>query len=345
MKERFVENIFFFGLFGFVGYLIWQIVAPFFAALALAAIIAVVWYPIYRKITNFLPRKNKTVGALVSVILIALTIFAPLFILGYLLFLQIAAFYATTAAGGTSEITDSIHSFQSLVSHYFPSLSFDLTNYVNEAAGWLVGHTGDIFASTASTVFLLFIMLIALYYLLKDGAACVAEAVRLSPLPDTQDAYILKKLSISIRSVVLGTLSVALIQGILTSIGFFVFGMSDPVLWGGVAAIGALIPGVGTSVVFIIAVIFLIMSQSYGVAVGLAIWGIFAVGLIDNFLGPYLMSRGAELHPFLVLLSVLGGVALLGPVGLLLGPVTLSFFTVLLELYTTYVRGEKKHVG
>jgi predicted PurR-regulated permease PerM len=188
-------------------------------------------------------------------------------------------------------------------------------------------------------------MLIALYYMFKDGPEFVRKIVRLSPLPDAQDEHILTKLSLSIRSVVLGTLTVALIQGILTAFGFALFGISQPVLWGSVAAIGALIPGVGTSFVFAGVVLVSLLGGNYGVALGLAIWGMFAVGLVDNLLGPYLMSRGAKLHPFAVLLAVLGGVVLFGPVGFLVGPVALSFFMVLLELYSLHVvaRERKQH--
>lgn len=340
-----IENIFFFGLFGFVGYLIWRIVSPFFVALALAAIIAVVWYPIFARIVRVMPRKNKALASLISVFLITVTIFAPLFVLGYLLFVQIAAFYEATTAAGTAQVTNTLGELTNALNQFLPGFSFDVAGYLKQMAGWLVSHFGDIFAGTASTVFMLFIMLIALYYMLKDGSEITQGLVRMSPLQDAEDAHILKRLSISIRSVMLGTLAVALVQGILTAVGFTIFGMEQPILWGSVAAVAALIPGVGTSIVFVSAVVLLLSSHAYGVALGLGIWGVFAVGLIDNLLGPYLMGRGAELHPFMVLMSVLGGVALFGPLGFLLGPVALSLFSVLLELYSLHVRRNKKNAG
>ncbi len=336
MKERLLEHIFFFGIFGLVGYLIWQIVAPFIGSLALAAIIATVCYPFSQRVLRIVPRRNRSVGALLSVLLIACTIFIPLFILSYVLFIQAVSFYETMN-GDTQGLGPSLQALETKIEGYFPGLSLDLAGYLQQGAGWLASHMGAIFAGTASTLLLLFIMLIALYYMLKDGPEFVKTAVRLSPLPDSQDEHILSKLSLSVRSVVLGTLAVALIQGLLTAIGFTIFGISQPVLWGSVAAVGALIPGVGTSVVFIGAIGAALLAGSYGVAIGLAIWGMFAVGLVDNFLGPYLMSRGAKLHPFAVLLSVLGGVVLFGPIGFLIGPVALSLFTVLLELYSLHI--------
>ena len=161
--------------------------------------------------------------------------------------------------------------------------------------------------------------------------------VQISPLPDKDDEHILRKLAISIRSVALGTVLTALIQGTLTAIGLSFFGFERAVLWGCIAAIGALIPGIGTSIVFIPAILFLVYTGQYVTAGGVFIWSALAVGLIDNLVGPYLMSRGNKLHPFFILLSVLGGISLFGPIGFILGPVSLTLLLVLLELYSIHI--------
>ena len=126
----------------------------------------------------------------------------------------------------------------------------------------------------------------------------------------------------------------ALIQGILTAVGFALFGVPNPTLWGSVAAIAALVPSVGTALVLFPAILFLYWSGAALSALGLLLWGATAVGLIDNFLGPKLAGRGMRLHPFLILLSILGGIALFGPIGFLLGPLVLSMLFVLLEIYS-----------
>ena len=123
----------------------------------------------------------------------------------------------------------------------------------------------------------------------------------------------------------------------MTGLGLWIFGFDRAILWGSIAAIGALVPGVGTVVVFIPAVLFSIVTGSYVTAIGVALWGALAVGFIDNLLGPYLMSRGNKMHPFLILLSVLGGMLLFGPIGFIIGPVVTSLFIVLLELYSMHI--------
>jgi predicted PurR-regulated permease PerM len=129
---------------------------------------------------------------------------------------------------------------------------------------------------------------------------------------------------------------------VLTAFGLWLFGFDRAVLWGLVAAFGALIPGVGTMIVFVPALIYLAFSGMYVQFVGVAVWGAVAVGLIDNFLGPYLMSRGNSMHPFLILLSVLGGIATFGPIGFIVGPVIMSLFKVLLELYSIHLSDQKQ---
>ena len=122
-------------------------------------------------------------------------------------------------------------------------------------------------------------------------------------------------------------------QGVVSGIGLSLFGVPNPVLWGVVAGFAALIPTLGTSLVLIPAALFLLTKGAFVAAIGLFIWALFAVGLIDNFLSPRLVGKGAQLHPLLVLLSVLGGISLFGPAGLILGPLCSSLLLALLSIY------------
>ena len=188
----------------------------------------------------------------------------------------------------------------------------------------------------------IFIFLIALYYLFKDGHKLKTAVVALSPLQDIHDETIFDKLVLAINSVIKGSLAVAFIQGILTAVGLAIFGVPNAVLWSSVAAITALIPGIGTALVLLPAILYLYFSGQTLFAVGLLLWGMTAVGLVDNFLGPKLVERGMRLHPFLILLSILGGISFFGPLGFLLGPLVLSLLFALLEIYFAI---RKEHEG
>ena len=106
-----------------------------------------------------------------------------------------------------------------------------------------------------------------------------------------------------------------------------------------VTSLAALVPGVGTALVMAPAIGFLLISGQTVSAIGLLVWGVAAVGLIDNFLGPVLMGRGVHLPPLVILLAVLGGLAFFGPVGIFLGPLTVS---LLIALFTLYADSGKK---
>jgi predicted PurR-regulated permease PerM len=212
--------------------------------------------------------------------------------------------------------------------------SKNLSTYAETALQWIIQHVGSAASGVVGVFLKSFLFFIALYYLLRDGGRLKEKLVELSPLRDSYDEQIFDKLELAVHSVIKGNLTIALLQGILTGIGFTIFGVPNSFLWGTVAALAALIPGLGTGLVFVPTVLFMFFTGNVSAALGLAIWGLFAVGLIDNFLGPQLIGKGVNLHPLLVLLSVLGGLSLFGPIGLFLGPLSLSLLFAFLSIYT-----------
>jgi predicted PurR-regulated permease PerM len=153
------------------------------------------------------------------------------------------------------------------------------------------------------------------------------------------DSHIFIKLEQAVKSIFVGSMSVAILQGISIGLSFNIFGVPNPALWGSIAAIAALIPGIGTSLVLVPGILYLFITGNTGPAIGQAIWGITAIIVIDNMLGSYLVNRGIKIHQFVILLSVLGGIVFFGPIGFVLGPLVLAFLFSLLEIY----RSTKKH--
>lgn len=341
--NRIVEYVFFFGLMGVVAFLVWEMLQPFVSALALAAIIVTVSYPLYEKIRFKVPKRNETAAALVATVVVFLIVFAPLLFISSALVNEAVSVYRIV---GSEQIgfENSLNDFEKTVQQYIPSFELNISEYLAQIAQFLANNLGAIFAGTASTLFLFFVALIGSFYLFRDGKEFTRKLVSISPLPDDQDDVILERMARSLRSVLTGTLFIALIQGTLTAIGLSIFGFERAILWGTLAAFGALIPSVGTSIVLIPSILFLIFTGAYFNAVGLAVWGMLAVGLIDNLLGPYLMSRGNSMHPFIILLAVLGGIAFFGPIGFVVGPVVVTLFMVLLELYANHIAESKKEI-
>lgn len=280
-------------------------------------------------------------ASLVVVVAVVLAIIAPLVFFGFALFDDAANLYFKLANG--IERDSYIIKISTLVEKYAkvltPDATLDVEGYIKNSLALVVDHLGLFFSSLVEVLISAVIMLFALFFLLRDGQKFKKEVFGLSPLADNYDQDIFDFVERAVNAVVHGSLVVGLVQGILVGIGFTVFGVPNAVLWGALAAIVSLIPTVGTAVIVIPAVIYLIIVSSPALAIGLAVWGIFVVGLADNFLKPILMNRGVRLQPLLVLLSVLGGLAFFGPIGFIAGPVIVSLGFSLLRLYPLVLKG------
>lgn len=314
---------------------------PFLYALILAVIFATVFAPVHKRILSGL-REKRGLAALVTTAFVLIVIVVPVTFLSTQIFQEATSLYSSLSDnGGTAgllRITED--AVRDIGIPFFSVGSLDLGQYFEQGLSFLIEHLGTIFSNVAKILVGIIVLFIALYYLFKDGHELRKSVITLSPLSDVYDETIFRKLELAINSVVRGSISVALVQGVLTAIGLAIFGVPNPVLWGSVATVTALIPGVGTSLVLIPSILFLFFTGAEGAAVGLLIWGIVAVGLVDNVLGPKIVGKGAKLHPFLILLSILGGIGLFGPIGFLFGPLALALLFAFLEIYST-IRGTR----
>lgn len=316
---------------------------PFLYALILASVFAVVFQPLHQKILSY-TRNRQGVAALGTTVIIIIVILVPLIFLGIQIFGEAQQLYSSlTDGGGKNTILNVFRDLIEDLQRFFPAMgefSINIDQYLKQGLSWLLQNLGAIFSNFAQLLVSSFIFLISLYYLLKDGPKLKKAVVALSPLTDTDDEAIFKKLELAIDSIIKGNLTIAFIQGVLTAVGFAIFGVPNAVLWGTVTAIAALIPGIGTALVLIPAIIFLFLTSNAFSALGLLVWGVIAVGLIDNFLGPKLVGRGMKLHPLIVFLSVIGGMIFFGPIGFLLGPLTASLLFALIDIYSSLVKAE-----
>lgn len=337
MQRTHIQTTFFFLLlFAVLGAAAWLFL-PYFTTLAVAATLAVVIRPVHERILT-LTKGRETVAALLSLLCIGLLLLVPLAFVGTQVFFEAQNLYEHVVENRES-LTNSVTEYaERMLARFAPQLSIDLDAYLGQGLGIVVGKLGPIFAGTAQTVLHFFLGMIALYYFIKDGPRFMRSIVQLSPLPDTEDKEVLSRLEIAINSIIRGTLIIAVAQGLMTGIGLAIFGVPSPTLWGSMAAIGAVVPGVGTSIVILPAIAYLFIAGNTAQAIGLLLWGIVAVGLIDNFLGPILVGRGIKIHPLFVLFGVIGGLGLFGPVGFLLGPLVLSLLYALLDIYRLMVR-------
>ncbi len=316
---------------------------PFLTPVVLAMAVAVVAHPLYRLIWRLLGRRRfmSTVAAIATVLIVVAVILVPLFFLAGSIYSEIQVLYGMlTDEGNRSHVVDALNAYsQSFSNHIFgvlPAYTFDslnVTEYMKAGLEWAFSNLDSIFSSLAKVGGYALVFLLALFYFLRDGAALKQKFISWSPLLDANDEYITTTFKRGIRSIFAGALSASLLEGVSTGLAFLAFGIPAPALWGTVAAVAALVPGFGTSLVILPGVAYLFIIGKYAFGIGLLIWGYTGIFLIDHVLSPSLVNRGVHIHPFLILLSVLGGLLVFGVVGLFLGPVVLVFLFTLLEIY------------
>lgn len=326
--------------------LVFFIIKPFLATLVFAIICAVSLYPIYKKILKFVGN-GEALAASITLIASIICIIIPLIYLGTQLVREAIQFYESLSQmnGNQSGIVIVINDlgqksekFIPGTGQYFTNLSENLTLYTKQWLNWLISNLGQVISSASLLLLDLFLFFVTFYYLLKDGDKLKREIIKLIPLKDTDGESIFAKLNRAINSIIKGNLMIAFLKGILTAIGFYLFGLPNGILWGSFTIITSFIPNIGTAIVLFPAVVYLFVIGSNASAIGLAIWGIVIVGLTDNILGPKLIGKNLQLHPIFVLLSILGGLVIFGPIGLFLGPLVISLLFALLALYSEEIK-------
>ena len=192
---------------------------------------------------------------------------------------------------------------------------------------------GGVVAATGSLVFQAVMMLIALFFLLLDGQRLVTWLESVSPLKRGQTTELLTEFRRVTRSVLVSTLATAGVQALAALVGYLLTGVPVPIFFAAVTFFFALIPAIGAAVVCVAAALVLLATGHPVAAIVLAAWGILVVGLSDNVIKPILVKRGLHMHAAIIFFALLGGLSVFGPIGLLLGPLSVAFFLAVLRIY------------
>lgn len=323
---------------------VYFIAKPFLGALILASISAFIFQPIYQKFL-IISKKQESLAAFVTTFIAIVLIIIPMVFLGNQIFKESSHLYQSLLIEDNGDFVDSIKNIinKNRIIFLIPEeIQFDIGQYIKQGLDLLVSNFGTIFSSFAKIIINTLVFIIAFFFFLKDGGKLKNYLVALSPLDDKDDDFIMLRLKSAVLAIIKGGLTIGLIQGFLTGVGFAIFGVPNAVFWGGIAIVSAFIPGIGTALVITPAIIFLLLTNNIFGGIGLLIWGITAVGLVDNLLAPTLVGRGMQLHPLVIFIAVLGGLSFFGPLGFLLGPLAVGICMALIDIYTRLVVEKKK---
>lgn len=331
MQTKTIERYFFFGLLLIILFFTFSIFRPFWIVLVLGASLAVVLHPIHKGLLKI--KFPNWLSALITVLVFIIVVCVPLFFIGLLVFNQSQIVYHSVVNNGnTGEFLTSLkHLIESRMAPL--GITFDINQKVSEFISFLSVNIANIFNATISAFFSFVLLLLSIFYFLKDGDWWRQTLTGLSPLKDADDNKIMNRVSQTINGVIRGYLLIGLIQGVVVGAGLSIFGVPHAALWGVIAAVSSLVPPFGTGLVTVPSIIFLLLTKHYVNAVGLLIWAVAIAGSIDNFLNPILISKKINIPPFLILFAVLGGITVLGPVGILIGPLTVSLLHTLILIY------------
>ncbi len=333
-------------------YYLYRILSPFLTSMLWAILLAIAFYPLFLKLQRLFKNK-KVLSSFVMTLLVVLVIVLPSGLLMVSLANEVVNFYHhleemiktgrlqsyLIRLGEIPLLKGALEKLKQYVDlSQVDPFNFLLKN-IQQISAFLFNQTSNILKSISTFVVGFFFTLLSLYYLFKDGDHFLSKIKEVIPLPSKERELILQRFEEMVSATIYGGILIAILQGILGGLSFWVLGLASPIFWGTAMAFLSFIPMGGTAIIWGPAAIFLLIQGSYLKGILLLGLGILLIGMVDNLLRPLLVSARTNIHPLLLFFSVLGGIQAFGMIGLVLGPLIITFFLTLIEIY---IRGIKE---
>ena len=321
------------------------ILLPFYSALMWAAILALLFSPMERKLLARMPR-SRNAATLVTIGAVMLIVIIPVIILTGSLVSQGAQIYGLIRSGKVNfgayfgQIVEGLPTWlrhmldqQGLldvgtIQQKLAESGSEIGQFVASQAVNIGQNTAHILASTG-------ILLYVLFFLLRDGGELTAIFRKAIPMEDEQKNHLLSKFAAVVKATVQGNIAIAAMQGALGGFIVWVLGFQGAILWGVVMAFLSLVPAVGSGLVWGPMAIYLMATGSVGKGVLLLAYGVGVIGLVDNIMRPLLVGKDTRMPDYLVLISTIGGMSLFGLNGFVIGPLIAALFMASWDLYVS----------
>ena len=311
------------------------LVKPFITTIISAVLLSYIFYPLYNKLKDIMRSEN--VAAFISTFLIIIIIIIPLvFAANALLSQSIDFFYEMRSIDLTKAETFLAKFFSGKV-----DIQGNLQDLFNRMALSVAKATSDFVVSIPNRILQFFVMIFLMFYLFKEGPWIIERIEENIPLKESHKKYITKKFSSVVYASLYGLVLTAFIQAGVGALGLWIFGVPSPILWGLVMFILAMIPFIGSALVWFPAALFKIFSGDTFNGFGLLLYGLLIVSTIDNVIRPKIIGAKGKIHPILALLGVLGGLRVFGFLGIIIGPLILAILNVFLDIYILEKDGER----
>lgn len=318
---------------------------PVAGAVLWAVFIAIVFQPVQQRVRQRLKSGGPSAAALITLLLIVLIVILPL-AMTVASVVEQASFVVQKVRSGEIQpvqyLQQVVDAFPAWAQAMLQRFGLSDVPAMQQRLGELLGRSGQSITSgllgigqvTLDFVVAFFIMLYVLFFLLRDGKPLSAAIARAVPLEPDQTQRLLTQFVTVVRATVKGNIVVALVQGSLGALAFWVLGLPGPMLWGALMALLSLLPAVGAALVWLPVALYYLFTGQLWPAFGLTAWGVLVIGLVDNILRPILVGRDTRMPDYLVLVSTVGGLSLFGLNGFVIGPVIAAMFLVCWKLLT-----------
>lgn len=325
--------------FGFV------LVEPFMHTIILSAILAIIFSPLNARLFTKLGERGNLAAGLTSVLVVVLILLPTAFLVWGLITEGMHSMMAIRAWADRNDFGEILRSdrFVNVLVWARESLPFvtideaaiqaklltltqNFTQSMLDASATLVGNM-------AKLVLRFFLMIFMIFYFLREGRGIVHKIKYLAPLRTHQEDFIIESLQRVSRAVLLGSLLIAVLQGLVGSIGLWIVGI-PPLFWGTMMGLAALIPVIGTGLIWIPAAAYLYFFGEWHMAMFFLFFNVIIVTNIDTILRPMLMRKAAQVSPFYIFLAILGGIHAFGALGIIYGPLILTFLMVMIKIYS-----------
>jgi predicted PurR-regulated permease PerM len=323
--------------FGVVLALFFLILSPFITPILLAVVAVTLFHPLYDALKRRLgDRRN--LAAFVMCFSLTILIIIPTFLLANTLVSEIQRAMGdyqkwNVQVAGSAKTIAAWNRARRILGLPQTDLRSSIDTAVHEGGMFLVRNSSTILAGFAGIVADFFIMIFTLFFLFRDGHSFLRQIKEVIPLSRSHKNLMVDRLEEMIRATFFGTFITALAQGIATGLILWLLGFHNAFLWASMAAFTSMVPMVGTGLVWVPATLYLLLTESWGRALVLALYGALVISTLDNIVRPFVIHKTSQgMHALLIFFGILGGIAIFGFSGLILGPVIIVFLVTILDM-------------
>jgi predicted PurR-regulated permease PerM len=339
-----LQNKVFLGLLVLVTIAFGLIIWPFNGAIWWAIFIAIVFMPLHtRLLRRFGSRRSLAAFATLGVTLVVAIL--PLVLLMISVPREAAAIYARVKSGEVNlaqyfqQIVNGLPVWlRDLMQRFglpdMAAVQEKILAGLSQSGQTITSQALNIGQTTLDFVVSFFLMLYLLFFLLRDGPALSGHVVAAIPLQEHHKRQLFAKFVTVVRATVKGNILVALIQGALGGLALWFLDVPGATLWGAVMALLSLLPAIGAAIVWLPIAVWFLMTGAVWQGIGLIAWGVLVIGLVDNLLRPILVGKDTKLPDYLVLISTVGGMAIFGLNGFVIGPVIAAMFVAAWQIFS-----------